>query len=694
MSKAQSTIIFFLFLIYLCSAQDILPNSLYYGNIDFNTFNLTNITNSTKECIIQCLNNTSTGSETAAVFGIEEIAKLAMSCVLVGLSGLFSGLTLGLLGLDTVALEIISESGSPNERKYAKRILPLRARGNLLLCTLLLGNVAVNSALSILTSELSSGIFGFLISTSVITLFGEIVPQAFCSRYALFVGAHTTWIVYVFLIFMFPIAYPLSFLLDKILGKEIGTLYSNEELIKLIEITAQSKQGELQDFQAKILGGALTFAQKTVNFIMTKTPDIYALNENQKLDVETMTQIWQSGRSRIPVYKKDINEIVGLIFAKDLILVNPEDELPLSTVLTFYGREIVRVFPDAKLEEILKVFKTGKSHLAVVHDVRYPENGDPFYVTLGIVTLEDVIEEILKEEIADETEVIEIDNLTNQQITKQKAVGVGISLLSKKTKTERLTPQQAVAVGSFLSKTYEEFRILPDDALQTLLGKSHVISLNFSSKEDTFIYQRNIEAKFFMLVLNGKIEIDSGEDHFLTEKGSWTSIGIKSLNRKNFIPDYSCRILNSVKYLNISKEDYINVILHEYEIDKSTYIPENLKWILNEHGTMKSNVILPSPRTNEKKSEKKLKGNSKYSKFEEEEEPGIELMDVVIEKSDVEQNDCSEENIKKEEIQKKEENENIEQRDNIEQNDESDKVEEISSNIIEIETMNDNLEQE
>jgi len=69
---------------------------------------------------------------------------------------------------------------------------------------------------------------------------------------------------------------------------------------------------------------------------MTKTSDIYALKENQKLDVETMTQIWQSGRSRIPVYKKDINDIVGLIFAKDLILVNPEDELPLSTGYIFF----------------------------------------------------------------------------------------------------------------------------------------------------------------------------------------------------------------------------------------------------------------------------------------------------------------------------------------------------------------------
>merc|ERR1719197_2335715 len=105
------------------------------------------------------------------------------------LSGLFSGLTLGLLSLDKVGLQIVIKGGEPDESKYAAQILPIRRKGNLLLCTLLLGNVAVNSALSILTANIASGTVGFLVSTGLIVIFGEILPQSACSKYALHVGA-------------------------------------------------------------------------------------------------------------------------------------------------------------------------------------------------------------------------------------------------------------------------------------------------------------------------------------------------------------------------------------------------------------------------------------------------------------------------------------------------------------------------
>jgi metal transporter CNNM len=104
--------------------------------------------------------------------------------------------------------------------------LPIRRRGNLLLCTILLGNVTVNSGLSILMGDLTSGLTGLIFSTGIITIFGEIVPQAVCSRYALIVGAHTTYIIYFFMFVTFPISYPISAILDKALGEEVGNLLS------------------------------------------------------------------------------------------------------------------------------------------------------------------------------------------------------------------------------------------------------------------------------------------------------------------------------------------------------------------------------------------------------------------------------------------------------------------------------------
>ena len=101
--------------------------------------------------------------------------------VLALMSGAFSGLNLGLLGLDVKNLELLCKGPfttveEERDAAYAAKILPIRKKGNLLLCTILLGNVSVNSGLSIMMGDLTSGIMGLLVSTAIITIFGEIIP--------------------------------------------------------------------------------------------------------------------------------------------------------------------------------------------------------------------------------------------------------------------------------------------------------------------------------------------------------------------------------------------------------------------------------------------------------------------------------------------------------------------------------------
>jgi metal transporter CNNM len=110
----------------------------------------------------------------------------------------------------------------PIQAKYARAILPIRQNGNVLLCTLLLGNVSVNSLLSILMADMTSGLVGFFSSTLLIVIFGEIVPQAACSRYALFVGYHTLYIVRFFILIFYIMAFPLGWCLDQVLGEDLG----------------------------------------------------------------------------------------------------------------------------------------------------------------------------------------------------------------------------------------------------------------------------------------------------------------------------------------------------------------------------------------------------------------------------------------------------------------------------------------
>jgi hypothetical protein len=107
--------------------------------------------------------------------------QIILIIVLLGLSALFSGLTLGLMSLDKTGLEIVMGGDNGKNREYAKKIYPIRENGNLLLCTLLLGNVAVNALLSILLSVYAGGAIGFVTSTFLIVIFGEIVPQALVS---------------------------------------------------------------------------------------------------------------------------------------------------------------------------------------------------------------------------------------------------------------------------------------------------------------------------------------------------------------------------------------------------------------------------------------------------------------------------------------------------------------------------------
>jgi metal transporter CNNM len=122
-------------------------------------------------------------SDNEWITAIPFVVQIMLIIVLICLSALFSGLTLGLMSLDKTGLEIVMSGDDPKAAAYAKAIYPVRDDGNLLLCTLLLGNVAVNALLSILLAEYAGGIVGFVASTFLIVIFGEILPQAFVSLF-------------------------------------------------------------------------------------------------------------------------------------------------------------------------------------------------------------------------------------------------------------------------------------------------------------------------------------------------------------------------------------------------------------------------------------------------------------------------------------------------------------------------------
>ena len=151
-------------------------------------------------------------------------------------SALFSGLTLGLMSMDKTDLKILCTTGTELERQYASAIMPVRSHGSLLLCSLLLGNVLVNSVLTILMDDLTSGLIAVVFSTLAIVIFGEIMPQAICSRHGLAIGAKTIYITKFVILLTCVVAFPISKILDYMLGEEIGNVYNRERLKELVKV--------------------------------------------------------------------------------------------------------------------------------------------------------------------------------------------------------------------------------------------------------------------------------------------------------------------------------------------------------------------------------------------------------------------------------------------------------------------------
>jgi metal transporter CNNM len=326
-----------------------------------------------------------------------------ITIVLVSFSALFSGLTLALLSWDKSELERKAAIGD----KKAKKVYEVRKNGNLLLCTLLIGNVAVNSALAIFLGQIASGVVAGVMATALIVVFGEIIPQATFSRYALEVGAKTAWLVKIFIFIFYPICYPMAWVLDKVLGDEMDTIYSKQELIKIVEEHQIAVESDIDADENRIIKGALSFSDKKVRSIMTPRTVIYALNVDEILDDRLLNEIKTNGFTRVPVYKQNIDNCVGILNVKDLI------NIELGTALSkIYNEErLIDTTYDETLDDLLNQFIKTKVHIAIVKD--------EYGVVQGVVTLEDVVEEVFNIEIVDETDnVVDLQQFAKDKIKK------------------------------------------------------------------------------------------------------------------------------------------------------------------------------------------------------------------------------------------------------------------------------------
>ncbi|XP_017344729.1 metal transporter CNNM4 isoform X4 [Ictalurus punctatus] len=546
---------------------------------------------------------------------------ILVSCLLV-LSGMFSGLNLGLMALDPMELRIVQSCGTDKEKRYARKIEPIRRKGNYLLCSLLLGNVLVNTTLTILLDDLIGSGFGAVVASTVgIVIFGEIVPQALCSRHGLAVGANTILLTKFFMLLTFPLSFPISKLLDCILGQEIGTVYNREKLVEMLKVT--EPYNDLVKEELNMIQGALELRTKTVEDVMTPLNNCFMIKSDAVLDFNTMSEIMESGYTRIPVYEDERSNIVDILYVKDLAFVDPDDCTTLKTVTKFYNHPVHFVFHDTKLDAMLEEFKKGKSHLAIVQRVNNEGEGDPFYEVLGLVTLEDVIEEIIKSEILDESDLY-TDNRNKKKVDPNKNKRDFSAFKYESESKVKISPQLLLAAHRFMATEVSLFSPLQisDKILLRILKHPDVIQdLRFNENEKRsqlhYLYQRGKPVDYFILILQGRVEVEAGNENMKFETGPFSYYGvmalttsslefrspshISGLNRSaslcytervdslstsgstsqlnstatsQYIPDFNVRALSDLQFVKVNRAQYQNGLLAS-KLDSTPQSPQS-----------------------------------------------------------------------------------------------------------------------
>ncbi len=325
-------------------------------------------------------------------FSIEAGISLAVIAVLLFASGMVSGSETAFFSLSPADIETLRNK---NDKK-SNLILQLRQIPKTLLATILIANNFINVMIVMVSTYLMTLLFNLeqnavlafiiqiVVVTSIILIFGEIIPKILSNQKPLKMATITAPTLKLLITVFKPLSSILvkstSFIDKKLVKKEAAP--SMSELSEAIDITVAD---EAEEEDKMILKGIATFGEKEASEIMRSRVDVIAVEYNTPFD-EVLKIVVESGFSRIPVYKETFDHIVGLLYIKDLLpYLNKEKNFKWQKLI----RPAFFVPENKKINELLQDFRTKKIHLAIVVD----EYGG----TSGIITLEDIIEEIVGE---------------------------------------------------------------------------------------------------------------------------------------------------------------------------------------------------------------------------------------------------------------------------------------------------------
>lgn len=324
---------------------------------------------------------------------------IVIMILLTACSAFFSATETAYLSLNQPKMKTLASSGN----RRARLVLELSENYDRLISTVLIGNNIVNITLSSISTVLFIKFFaglGATISTVVVTvvvlIFGEITPKTVSRDYAESFTMNTVYVLRIitFILYPFSVVFGLwQKLIDKITVPPEDDSVTEEEIITMVDEAEVG--GNIDEDEGKLIRSAIGFNDITADEILTPRSDVVYVSEDESND-DIAAAFMESGFSRLPVCGENLDDVKGILHEKDFLYYTKTPGTTLASILT----KPVFVSKHIGIYELLKIMQNAKCHMAIV--------SDEFGSLCGIVTLEDIIEELIGE-IWDEHDKVEID---------------------------------------------------------------------------------------------------------------------------------------------------------------------------------------------------------------------------------------------------------------------------------------------
>jgi gliding motility-associated protein GldE len=326
------------------------------------------------------------------------LSEIALLALLILLSGFFSGSEIALFSTNRVKIRKLAEEGDRNARVLEE----LLSRPNRLLTAILVGNNLVNIGAAAIATSLAIQFFGSKgvgLATGVMTLlvliFGEITPKGVATRNSERISLLVARPIATLVKLLYPIVKVLVFITKPIVtafgGKSNIPFVTEEEIKMLVEVG--EKEGVIEKEEKEMIKGIFEFGETTAKEVMVPRIDMKCISADATIE-DGIKLALETGHSRFPVFEESVDNIIGILYTKDILRYLDKRKLKLRQII----RPAYYVPETKKLDELLEEMQEKKTQIAIVVD----EYGG----TAGLVTLEDIIEEIVGE-IWEEHEVIE-----------------------------------------------------------------------------------------------------------------------------------------------------------------------------------------------------------------------------------------------------------------------------------------------